>query len=160
MEKKRNSVAIVDGKFYLQEVKSLIIEYTDSLHRDLTFQNLAQELEHLEDKYENSRGKMLAALSETGEVVGCVAYHRWSEIRCEMKRLYVRPKYREHGTGEQLAKAILQLAKEDGYQEMVLDTLKPLQSAIALYHKLGFTETEAYYHNPMPDVVYMKKRLI
>lgn len=31
---------------------------------------------------------------------------------------------------------------------MVLDTIEPLKAAIALYKKHGFTECEAYYHNP------------
>ena len=54
---------------------------------------------------------------------------------------------------------ILLLAKDDGYSCMVLDTIEPLQSAIRLYKRLGFQETEPYYDNPMEDVIYMKKLL-
>ena len=50
-------------------------------------------------------------------------------------------------------------AKKAGYKEMVLDTIIPLQSAIHLYKKVGFVEREAYYHNPMDDVLYFKKIL-
>jgi ribosomal protein S18 acetylase RimI-like enzyme len=39
---------------------------------------------------------------------------------------------------------------------MVLDTLKPLKSAIHLYKKFGFEEIQAYYDNPMDDVIYMR----
>lgn len=42
---------------------------------------------------------------------------------------------------------------------MVLDTIIPLQSTIHLYKKVGFVEFEAYYHNPMDDVLYFKKIL-
>ena len=42
---------------------------------------------------------------------------------------------------------------------MMLDTIIPLQSAIHLYKKVGFVEREAYYHNPMDDVLYFKKIL-
>ena len=42
---------------------------------------------------------------------------------------------------------------------MVLDTIIPLQVAIHLYKKVGFVEREAYYHNPMDDVLYFKKIL-
>ena len=35
---------IVDGKQYIQQVKELILEYTQRLGRDLTFQNLNEEL--------------------------------------------------------------------------------------------------------------------
>jgi ribosomal protein S18 acetylase RimI-like enzyme len=44
-------------------------------------------------------------------------------------------------------------------EEMVLDTIVPLKAAISLYKKHGFEECEAYYHNPMDDVIYMRKAL-
>ena len=59
---------------------------------------------------------------------------------------------------KKLVRELLKLAKNDGYKEMVLDTIKPLQEAIHLYKKLGFQECDAYY-NPMEDVIYMKKEL-
>lgn len=66
-----------------------------------------------------------------------VAYHRHSKSRCEMKRLYVKPKYRENKLGKKLVLEILEYAKKAGYKEMVLDTIIPLQSAIHLYKKVG-----------------------
>ena len=59
----------------------------------------------------------------------------------------------------QLVETLLLLAKDDGYSCMVLDTIEPLQSAIRLYKRFGFQETEPYYDNPMEDVIYMKKLL-
>ena len=51
-------------------------------------------------------------------------------------------------------------AKASGYKEMVLDTIEPLKAAIYLYKKHGFVECEPYYHNPMDDVIYMRKELV
>ena len=51
-------------------------------------------------------------------------------------------------------------AKDAGFQEMVLDTIESLQSAIHLYHQFGFEECVPYYDNPMEDVIYMKKDLL
>lgn len=76
-----------------------------------------------------------------------------------MKRLYVIPEARGKHLGEILIKKIQEEAKKDGYQEMVLDTIIPLKTAIHLYKKQGFEECEAYYDNPMDDVIYMKKNL-
>lgn len=76
-----------------------------------------------------------------------------------MKRLYVRPEYRKLHIGRELVKTLLVRAVKDGYREMVLDTIVPLQSAIQLYRSLGFQETTAYYDNPMEDVIYMRKQL-
>lgn len=150
---------ITDGTPYVNEVKGLITEYYRSLERDLTFQDIYTELADLPAKYSPPEGRLLCALTNEGEVIGCIAYHRHSDVRCEMKRLYVRPEFRELKAGRKLIEAILELAKADGYEEMVLDTIKPLQSAVHLYQKYGFEECEPYYNNPMPDVIYMKKKL-
>ncbi len=149
---------IIDGSDYLEDIKELIIIYTNELNRDLSFQNLDKELSDLKEKYVYPHGRILAAKVDN-KIVGCVAYYRFSEYQCEMKRLYVLKEYRHLGIGQALVNELLILAKQDGYQEMVLDTITPLSSAIHLYHHLGFKECEAYYYNPMDDVVYMKKEL-
>ncbi len=150
---------IENGLLYLDAVKQMILEYYEFLGRDLSFQDIGSELEDLSAKYAPPEGRLLCAVTDEGEPIGCVAYHRHSSERCEMKRLFVRPEHRELRAGRALIEAILRAAEEDGYSEMVLDTITPLQSAIHLYKKYGFEECEPYYHNPMDDVVYMKKKL-
>ncbi|WP_343209214.1 GNAT family N-acetyltransferase [Anaerolentibacter hominis] len=145
---------ITDGSAYLNEIRGLIIEYTNSLERDLSFQHLTEELNDLEHSYTGENGRLLAALSDEGNVVGCVALRRHTADRCEMKRLYVTA-YRHLNLGRQLIEKIIKLAREDGYREMVLDTIRPLKSAIRLYEAFGFREIGAYYENPMDDVIYM-----
>ena len=55
---------ITDGFTYLAEVKSLIQGYTDSLGRDLSFQNLNAELADLQKKYGFPAGRLLAAVAD------------------------------------------------------------------------------------------------
>ncbi len=150
------NVKIVEGSPYIEEIKLLITEYTKFLNRDLAFQHLQGELADLKIKYTKPNGELFAAVVETGEVAGCVAFYRHSDVRCEMKRLYVKPEFRKANLGRRLIEAIIGAARQDGYQEMVLDTIRPLKSAIHLYREYGFQEIPAYYHNPMEDVVYMK----
>ena len=76
-----------------------------------------------------------------------------------MKRLYVLPAYRKDGVGQALLTEIVNLAAADGYKEMVLDTLLPMESAIRLYRRNGFEEISAYYENPMDDVLYFRRTL-
>ncbi len=151
-------IEIKDGKDYLEEVKSLIAEYTQMLGRNLSFQNLEDELKDPSKKYSTPQGELLVAVV-SGKVIGMVAYHRHSAIRCEMKRLYVRPEARGLRLGETLVREIIAHARTAGYSEMVLDTITPLNAAIRLYEKAGFKECEPYYNNPMNDVLYMKKHL-
>lgn len=152
------AVKIIDGTNHIDEVKQLVLEYTKFLGRDLSFQHVDDELNDLSSKYAPPEGRLLCAAVD-GEIIGCVAYHKHTAARCEMKRLFVREGYREHHAGSKLIEAIINFARADGFSEMVLDTITPLQSAIRLYKKFGFVECEPYYENPMNDVIYMKKIL-
>ena len=149
---------IKDGKDHIAEVKNLIAEYTNRLNRDLSFQNLNDELKDPAAKYTAPEGELLVAVENT-KLLGMVAYHRLSDSRCEMKRLYVKPEARGLHLGDILVQAIIGHARAAGYQEMVLDTIAPLKAAISLYKKHGFTECSPYYNNPMSDVIYMRKDL-
>lgn len=154
-----SGVTIKDGKDYIPQVRELIIEYTKRLNRDLSFQNIEEELKNPAEKYTAPQGELLVAVDETDRVIGMVAYHRHNSERCEMKRLYVKPEARGMHLGESLVAEIIDHARQAGYKEMVLDTIVPLKAAIGLYKKNGFEECEPYYHNPMADVIYMKKEL-
>lgn len=143
---------IVDGTAYPYEVKKLIKEYYHRLGRDLSFQNIDAELDDPAVKYSPPHGELLVAL-ENDEVLGMVAYHSLTQKRCEMKRLYLTPNARGRHLGERLVETIIEHARASGYEEMVLDTIKPLKAAVSLYRKYGFEECEAYYDNPMEDVI-------
>ena len=65
---------IVDGNAYPYEVKKLIKEYYHRLGRDLSFQNIEEELDDPAVRYSPPHGELLVAL-ENDEVLGMVAYH-------------------------------------------------------------------------------------
>ena len=65
-----------------------------------------------------------------------------------MRRLFVRKAFRGFGLGRQLAEAMLDVARQAGYDHVLLDTLDDMESARALYVDLGFEEIPPYYHNP------------
>ncbi|MDO5416815.1 MAG: GNAT family N-acetyltransferase [Lachnospiraceae bacterium] len=150
---------IVDGIDYIGQVRTKIEEYTMRLGRDLSFQNIEEELRDPAVKYTPPQGELLVAIDENEVVLGMVAYHKHTDERCEMKRLYVSPECRGMKIGEKLVIEIVQHAKDAGFKEMVLDTITPLRTAIHLYKRMGFEECGAYYNNPMDDVVYMRRFL-
>lgn len=67
-------IRIVDGKPYLDQVKALILEYTQWLNRDLSFQNLDKELADIAEKYTAPNGELLVALSMI--ITWCSAWWR------------------------------------------------------------------------------------
>ncbi len=154
-----NNIKIEIGYKYIDEVKRLIELYMSELDRNLDFQDINDELVHLQQKYAEPKGKLLVALNEKKQVIGCVAFHSFDKNKCEMKRLFVLPQYRSKKVGERLVQSIIESAQKVGYEEMILDTIQPLKSAIGLYKKFGFKEIQPYYNNPMKDVVYMGLKL-
>src|SRR6266446_1429552 len=111
-----------------QEIKiarELFEEYAAWLEISLCFQNFDQELAGLPGDYEPPDGRLLLALYE-GELAGCVALHKLETEICEMKRLYLRPKFRGKGLGRVLAENIISEARRIGYKRMRLDTVEPV----------------------------------
>ena len=105
------------------------------------------ELEELPGKYQPPDGDLLLATCD-GEAAGCVALRRLDDRTCEMKRMFIYPRFQGRGIGRALGEAILREAGAAGYARMRLDTSVRQAEAQALYRKLGFREIEAYYELP------------
>lgn len=146
--------------------------YTAWLDEDLTHQNYAAELNGLPGKYASPAGALLLAVdSTTDAVLGCIAFKplnlepaylqsRSKGLRyCELKRLFVYPEAR----GRRVAKTLLveaqRRARDEAYDEMLLDTLSRMTAAINLYKSEGFAEVEPYNSSPLQGTLYFAKRL-
>ena len=95
----------------------------------------------------------------SGNAAGCVALRRLDGVTGEIKRMYVRERYRGSGLGRRLAVEVIEAAKKIGYTRVVLDTLPKLAPAIALYRDLGFRETGPYLACPTPGAICFELRL-
>jgi predicted GNAT family N-acyltransferase len=73
---------------------------------------------------------------------------------CELKRLYLLPSARGTGASKSLMDVALQKARELGYTEMLLDTLRIMTAARRLYEGYGFVECGSYYENPNDVLFY------
>jgi putative acetyltransferase len=140
----------------IAQVRELFLEYAQSLGFSLCFQNFDQELAGLPGDYAPPEGRLLLASCD-GEPAGCVALHRLAEGICEMKRLYLRPRFRGKGAGRALAETVIAQAQTQGYRRMRLDTVEPvMKDAVKLYRQLGFEEIAPYRPNPIAGALYME----
>ncbi|MGA8199270.1 MAG: GNAT family N-acetyltransferase [Candidatus Sulfotelmatobacter sp.] len=143
----------------IAQVRELFLEYAQSLGFSLCFQNFDKELEELPGHYAPPNGRLLLAAYE-GQSAGCVAMRALEPGICEMKRLYLRPRFRGIGLGRALADRIIAEARQVGYRRMRLDTVEPvMKDAVEMYRKLGFKEIAPYRSNPIAGAMYMELEL-
>ncbi len=141
-----------------EQGKKLFKEYAESLGVDLSFQDFEAELKTLHRQYNKPAGALLLAMNE-GIAIGCTGIRRLDEQTAELKRMYVQDAYRGLGIGVALLEQSLQLAKELGYKQIRLDTLKNMTKAQELYTSFGFYEIPSYRFNPLEGTIYMEKKL-
>ena len=141
------------------QIRELFLEYAQSLGFSLCFQNFDKELAGLPGDYVPLNGRLLLA-EYNGELAGCGALRWLDDEACEMKRLYVRPKFRGKGLGRRLAEKLISEARAIGYRRMRLDTVEPvMKTAVAMYREMGFCEIEPYCENPIAGALYMELAL-
>lgn len=142
--------------------RALFEDYQADLGIDLCFQGFTNELDRLPGEYAEPAGALVLAFVD-GAPAGCCALRPLVNSdhinACEMKRLFVRPAFRGFGLGRLLVDEILSLARLAGYSNMLLDTLRDMEAARALYQEAGFIEVAPYYHNPLPGAHYLKVEL-
>lgn len=142
----------------IEIARQLFQEYADQLGISLCFQGFTEELEKLPGKYAEPHGSIFIAKYENN-LAGIVAIKPLENNECELKRLYVKKEYQGLGIGENLTLFALTEAKQKGYSNLKLDTLKRLTAANKLYYKLDFHEIEPYNFNPEEDIIYFEKTL-
>jgi len=132
----------------------LIDEYFDA-------SAFAEELRTLPGEYSPPGGSLLLATVQQ-QPAGCVALRCIDDDYCEMKRMFVYPRFRGQGAGLALATRVIDNARAAGYRAMRLDTSIRQAEAKELYSRLGFRVIEAYYELPqkMRDwLVFMELEL-
>lgn len=136
----------------------LFREYAALVAEALCFQNFDQEIAALPGEYAPPGGVLLIA-RDADAAAGCVALRRLDAGTGEIKRMYVRERYRGSGLGRRLAVAVIEEARKRNYARVVLDTLPKLAPAIALYRDLGFRETAPYLASPTPCAICFELRI-
>lgn len=142
----------------IESTRQLFREYEAGLGISLCFQNFDEEVKNLPGDYATPGGALLIAFSD-GALAGCCALRPANVAAypkaAEMKRLFVRPAFRGKGIARKLVYEILRMARGQGYDYVVLDTLNTMKEAQALYLLIGFRDIQPYYENPIEGARYM-----
>ena len=102
---------------------------------DFTMNNL--------DKFAEPDGRLLLVVVD-GEIAGTISLRKIREDAGEIKRMYVKPKFRGKKLGNLMVEKVISISEENGFSKLFLDTSLFMSSAVSLYKKYGFKEIDSY----------------
>lgn len=79
------------------------------------------------------------------------------ERTAEIKRMWVDGAWRGAGLGSRMLRHLEDLARERGFEQVVLDTNGTLAEAIAMYDRAGYARIERYNDNPYAEAFFAKE---
>jgi GNAT superfamily N-acetyltransferase len=100
-------------------------------------------------------GDVILAFKDS-ELAACGALREWEPKVAEIKRIYVRADHRGSGFGPKLTRALLDRARELGYERVRVDTLPTMAAAIEFYQEMGFKPIPAYWPHPVPGALFFE----
>lgn len=123
------------------------------------FTRYAQETRDLPAKYAKQKGEVLLALADEAPAA-CLAYWAFpadaTGNTCEIKRLFVSPRYRDLGLARMLVAEAITRAMQHGFSRIVLDTdVVNMPGALHLYATFGFTE----YGTKQGNIAFFERAL-
>lgn len=133
--------------------RRIFAEYGASLPPDVGLRPPEAELAGLPGDYAPPHGRLvLGFVVDDDAAAGCGTIRPLADAGradvCEMKRLYVRPRFRGRGYGRRITESLIDAARGIGYSTLLLHTLDDMDSAHNLYASLGFEAIAPYYDSP------------
>jgi putative acetyltransferase len=105
-------------------------------------------------------GVAFFVVRESGAAAGCGGIQLYGTEYGELKRMYVRPRFRGRGLGRLVLEHLADHARRNGVGLLRLETGIYQKEAIGLYEGFGFTRVPsfgAYEEDPLS--VFMEKRI-
>ena len=95
------------------------------------------------DKFAEPDGRLLLVEVDS-EIAGTISLRKIREDAGEIKRMYVKPKFRGKKLGNLMVEKVISISEENGFTKLFLDTAIFMSSAVSLYKKFGFKEIDSY----------------
>ena len=137
---------------HLEEIRIILKEYLSFIEKELTRPpwNFNLDVEHEVnftmnnlDKFAEPDGRLLL-VEVDGEIAGTISLRKIREDAGEIKRMYVKPKFRGKKLGNLMVEKVISISEENGFSKLFLDTSLFMSSAVSLYKKYGFKEIDSY----------------
>jgi GNAT superfamily N-acetyltransferase len=110
---------------------------------------LSRDMDAL-DKFLPPQGFLLLAYDDHS-LAGCGCIRTIGIKIAEIKRMYVRPGFRQRGIGSALVNEFIQRFRDLNYSEMRLDSAGFMTDAHRIYKSMGFTEITHYKESEIPE---------
>ena len=157
---------------HLGEIRIILNEYLSFIAKELTSPpwNFNLDVEHEVDftmknldKFAKPDGRLLL-VEVDGQIAGTISLRKIREDAGEIKRMYVKQKFRGKKLGNLLIEKVIEISQGNEFSKLYLDTAHFMSSAISLYKKYGFKETTSYPENVLPKgllnrMIFMMKEL-
>lgn len=135
---------------YFEFADELAVEHFDALDGLDIEQAVQSDLDRLADA---TLDKPLFLAQKEDRIVGTVQLKQLDATTAEVKRLYVVPSRQGEGLGRRLMERVLDGARADGFEALVLGVGPYLEPARALYEDLGFEYTPPYEQSQAPPAI-------
>ena len=136
----------------LEEIRIILNEYLSFIAKELIRPpwNFTLDVEYAVnftmnnlDKFAEPDGRLLLVEVDS-EIVGTISLRKIREDAGEIKRMYVKPKFRGKKLGNLMVEKVISISEENGFSKLFLDTSSFMSSAVSLYKKYGFKEIDSY----------------
>ncbi len=116
-------------------------------------EGIDRDLNDIEANYIDRGGTFEILEDIDGNLLGTVGLFPFDEERIELRKMYFSKEIRGRGLGKETLQRMIEIARKKGYQQIVLETASVLKTAIGLYKKFGFIETQDK-HAPRCDQAF------
>lgn len=126
----------------LMEIRRLVRDVLREYGLPYDDRVLDTDLRDLDEAYWLNGGSFEVLQESGGAIVGTLGLASKGPRICELRRMYLLPRWRGAGLGKALLSRGIDKARSMGFEVMVLETAASMDAARALYSSFGFERTD------------------
>jgi len=137
-----------------EPIKELVFTVLGEYGLDPDLGQTDADLDDIEGSYHARGGVFYVLETQAGEIIGAYGLYPMETGACELRKMYLRADQRGQGLGKRLMDQALEIARQLGFKQVVLETASVLREAIALYEKYGFRPHHSDHLSARCDQAY------